>query len=103
MYSWSILLNKTPLDKVMKCFSLSLNSLSGTTTNITSVLLENHLFQKFPMNVMSSLAARHTEILSLISRFEYHTQPRKNDVRRMSFRATILLNLSVNIMRILVI
>ena len=32
---------------------------------------------------MSSLAARHTEILSYFTRFEHYTQPRKNEGWRM--------------------
>ena len=41
------------------------------------------MFRKFCVNAMSSLVVDHTEILSHFTRFEYHTQPRRNEDWRM--------------------
>ena len=39
------------------------------------------MFRKFRANFMSSLTVGHTEILLHFTRFEYRTQPRKNESR----------------------
>ena len=39
---------------------------------------------QFRVNIISSLAARHTKNLSHFSRFYHYTQPCKNEGRRMS-------------------